>query len=197
MKDVIAIVEPAIDLRQLSRDIAREHIALQDTDRKVEANATQGDALRKRQAQHRLEMGWLLIEAKKQIAHGKWHEFLLPLGIPPRTATEWMDESKSAHRNNCADSPKSRKERQADRAASNSRTRNHGSVDEPVDIDEQPDPPEQKSAPEKVRHVADLSQTLTKIMTTASDLARKSKERERALIAYNLHETAKLIEEMQ
>ena len=196
MKDVSAIVEPAIDLRQLSRDIAREHIALQDTDRKLEANQAQGDSLRARQRQHQLEMGRLLIEAKKQTPHGGWLPFLEKLGISTSSFDRWKNlakhvESEFPEYPDSGNLPSHREVVAARREP------------EPVDIDidepsdEQPDPPEQKSAPEKVRHVADLSQTLTKIMTTASDLARKSTERERALIAYNLHETAKLIEEMQ
>ena len=130
MRDIAAIVEPAIDIRQLSRDIAREHIALQDTDRKVEVNAAQGESLRERQTQHRLEMGRLLIEAKKQVPHGGWAEYLRPLGITSQRASEWtslvksptdgdLPKSqkhvryvvKSAHREDCADLPKSRKAR--------------------------------------------------------------------------------------
>ena len=202
MRDIAAIVEPAIDIRRLARDIARDHIALQDTDRKVEVNAAQGESLRERQTQHRLEMGRMLIEAKKQVPHGGWLPFLEKLGIPARTATEWMDEFKSAYREDYADLTKSQKSRRADRAASNSRTRDQSADDEPDDQDDepdetQPDPPARKPTAEKAAQVIDLSQALTKIMTTASDLARKSTDRERALIAYNLHETAKLIEEMQ
>ena len=94
MKDIAAIVEPAIDIRQLSRDIAREHVALQDADRKVESNATQGESLRKKQAEHRLEMGRLLIEAKKQVPHGGWLLFLRTLGILVRSAQDWTDLAK-------------------------------------------------------------------------------------------------------
>ena len=89
MTDIAAIVEPAIDIRQLSRDIAREHIALQDADRKVEVNATQGESLRKKQAEHRLEMGRLLIEAKRQVPHGGWLLFLRGLGISSSSADDW------------------------------------------------------------------------------------------------------------
>ena len=141
MKDIIAIVEPAIDLRQLSRDIAREHIALQDADRKVEANTTQGDALRKRQAQHRLEMGRLLIEAKKQTPHGGWLPFLEKLGIAQSSAKEWMGLANHVEIKKPPDTSggylPTRREVEAARRDP-----------EPVDIDidepsdEQPDPPE-------------------------------------------------------
>ena len=118
MRDIAAIVEPAIDIRQLSRDIAREHIALQDTDRKVEVNAAQGESLRERQTQHRLEMGRMLIEAKKQIPHGGWYPFLEKLGIHKKSATEWMDAVKSEPTDDGSDLPKSRRARQAERAPS-------------------------------------------------------------------------------
>ena len=94
MKDIAAIVEPAIDIRQLSRDIAREHIALQDIDRKLEANQAQGDSLRARQRQHQLEMGRLLIEAKKQTPHGGWLPFLEKLGISTSSSDRWRDLAK-------------------------------------------------------------------------------------------------------
>ena len=200
MKDIVAIVEPAIDIRQLSRDIAREHVALQDADRKVEVNATQGALLRKKQAEHRLEMGRLLIEAKKQVPHGGWTPFLEKLGIPPRTATEWMDEFKSAHREGCADLPKSRKSRRADRAASDPRTR-----DQPCDDDDQddepdetqPDPPQAKQNPPGPETLSlDIDRELSKIRNKFCDFAA-AVPAARKQIAHELHETARLIESMQ
>jgi len=140
VKDIAAIVEPAIDIRQLSRDIAREHVALQDADRKVESNATQGESLRKKQAEHRLEMGRLLIEAKKQVPHGGWYPFLEKLGIHKKSATEWMDAVKSEPTDDGSDLPKSRRARQAERAPS---ACNPSDADADVEPDEtQPDPPE-------------------------------------------------------
>ena len=199
MTDIAAIVEPAIDIRQLSRDIAREHIALQDADRKVEVNATQGESLRKKQAEHRLEMGRLLIEAKKQVPHGGWLLFLRTLGILVRSAQDWTDLAKHVCKLESVDVDSNLPTQRDVKAA---RREPEPVGDEPDDQDDEPDetkpdPPARKPTAEKAAQVIDLSQALTKIMTTASDLARKSTDRERALIAYNLHETAKLIEEMQ
>ena len=192
VRDIAAIVEPAIDIRRLARDIAREHIALQDTDRKVEVNAAQGESLRERQTQHRLEMGRLLIEAKRQVPHGGWLPFLEKLVIPARTATEWMDEFKSAHREDYADLPKSQKSRRAERAASNPQTRVQDQDDEPDET--QPDPPAAKTGPEAPS--LDIDRELSKIRNRFCDFAA-AVPAARKQIAHELHETARLIESMQ
>jgi len=145
VKDIAAIVEPAIDIRQLSRDIAREHVALQDTDRKVEVNATQGESLRKKQAEHRLEMGRLLIEAKKQVPHGGWLPFLEKLGVARTSATEWMDLAKHVETKLPADTSAGNLPSSRQVAAARREPESVGDEpdDQDVEPDEtQPDPPE-------------------------------------------------------
>ena len=201
MRDIAAIVEPAIDIRQLSRDIAREHIALQDTDRKVEVNAAQGESLRERQTQHRLEMGRLLIEAKKQVPHGGWAEYLRPLGITSQRASEWTSLVKSP---TDGDLPKSQKSRRAERAASNPHTRVQGADDETDDQDDepdetQPDPP--KSAPKPkldlVDQEAEQGREMERVYHTVLQKAKAMEPRVRRQFARELRQTADIVEDMQ
>jgi len=198
VRDIAAIVEPAIDIRQLSRDIAREHIALQDTDRKVEVNAAQGESLRERQTQHRLEMGRMLIEAKKQVPHGGWLLFLKALGISARASQEWIalgDYGKYAPTETGAHLPTRREV-----AAARREPESVG--DEPDDQDDEPDetkpdPPQAKPNPPGPETLSlDIDRELSKIRNKFCDFAA-AVPAARKQIAHELHETARLIESMQ
>lgn len=90
MRDPIAIVEPASDVKQIAREILAAHIALQDCDRALEAVESRAAGLREQQAQRRLELGRLLIAAKRGIKHGGWEPYLSKLGITSQRASEWM-----------------------------------------------------------------------------------------------------------
>lgn len=197
MRDIAAIVEPAADLRRLARDISREHVALQDIDRKLEANQAQGDSLRARQRQHQLEMGRLLIEAKKQTPHGGWLPFLEKLGISTSSSDRWRDLAKHVE----IEFPEypgsgnlpSHREVVAAR-------RNSGPVvdiDEPSD--EQPDPP--KSAPKPkldlVDQEAEQGREMERVYHTVLQKAKAMEPRVRRQFARELRQTADIVEEMQ
>lgn len=83
-----AIIDVAPE--RLAREIAKEHIALQDCERKLADAERKTDGLRQEQARRRVEIGSLLIEAKRTIKHGGWLPYLAKLGIEPRRAQEWM-----------------------------------------------------------------------------------------------------------
>lgn len=90
MRDVAAIVAPAIDVEQIARSILKECIALQDCERRLVDAERKTDDLRKEQARRRVELGRLLIEAKRGIKHGGWGPYLERLGIERQRANEWM-----------------------------------------------------------------------------------------------------------
>ncbi|MGE0403293.1 MAG: DNA N-6-adenine-methyltransferase [Kofleriaceae bacterium] len=87
--DIPAIVV-SVDVQQIARSIIKEHIALQDCDRQLEAAERKTDGLRQEQARRRVEIGRLLVEAKKGIKRGGWEPYLEKLGISSQRASEWM-----------------------------------------------------------------------------------------------------------
>lgn len=93
MRDAIAIVAPSIDVQQLAREIAKAHVELQDTDRKLEASEQKTEGLRQQQGRQRVEIGRLLVEAKSGVKHGGWLPYLEKLGIEARNAQRWMELS--------------------------------------------------------------------------------------------------------
>lgn len=90
MRDVPAIVQAAVDVQQLARAIAKEHIALQDDERNADAAEKKTISYRESAARRRVEIGRLLIEAKRGVKHGGWSPYLAKLGIEERSARNWM-----------------------------------------------------------------------------------------------------------
>lgn len=76
MRAVAAIVEPAIDVNKVTREILADIVAVQD-----------GSA---QAAKHRVSGGRRLIAVKKALGHGNWSGYVAKLGISERTAREWM-----------------------------------------------------------------------------------------------------------
>lgn len=111
MRPVAAIIEPAFDLAQASRDITKAHIEYQDGERALQASEQKTESLREAQQRRRIELGRKLIEAKAGVKHGGWLPFLEKLGIAARTAQEWMveagflEESKNAANQDAAHLP--------------------------------------------------------------------------------------------
>lgn len=92
---MLAIVESVVDIKQLSKRIAAAHIALQDADRVVDRVDAQAAGARAEQGRRRLELGEMLVEARKQWpARGPnakgWGEMLAIVGIEERTARNYM-----------------------------------------------------------------------------------------------------------
>ena len=69
------------ELSPLADDIRREHIACLES-----AGAA---------AEHAWKAGTLLLEAKRQVPHGQWAEWLKPTGIKSRTAQVYMRLAKA------------------------------------------------------------------------------------------------------
>lgn len=90
MKPAAAIVESVVDIDQVTREILKEHIALQDDERNADAHEKKSIGYREAAARRRVEIGRMLIEAKRGIKHGGWLPYLEKLGIEPRNAQNWM-----------------------------------------------------------------------------------------------------------
>lgn len=128
----IAIVEPA-DVGQLARSIARAHVEYQDGERTLQAAERKTEGLREEQRRRRLELGRMLIEAKRGVKHGGWLSYLEKLGIEPRTATNWMREAGYVDGEAKSESPANDSDLNPRVAA--------GIDKRPRKRDEQPDPP--------------------------------------------------------
>lgn len=90
MREVAAIIEAAVDIQQLARAITKEHTALQDDERNADAHERKSTSYRESAARRRVEIGRLLVEAKRGIRHGGWLPYLEKLGIDRQRASEWM-----------------------------------------------------------------------------------------------------------
>lgn len=89
MSSIAALVE-GVDVGQLARDILRAHVEYQDGERTLQAAERKTEGLREEQRRRRVEIGRMLIEAKRGIKHGGWEPYLLKLGIESQRASEWM-----------------------------------------------------------------------------------------------------------
>lgn len=189
MRDATVIIEPAIDINSLSRDLARGVIALQDIARKLDVNGQQGELLRRQDAEQRLANGRLLIAIKKTIGHGGWLSFLEKQGIADRTAREWMAlagfvlEGKSAAVDIAADLPTTRQVAAARRTPD-------------ADPLMQPDPPSSQQSRSTPAQEIDIDLELCRIHDKVRDFAKTIGARERRQVAHQLRETARYIEEM-
>lgn len=101
MNTNIAIVQPAVDLAQLARDIQRDLIEYRGLTghrgdrRALRAAEEEVKRLREQQRRRRQELGRLLILARQDpgMEHGGWESFLGNLGITIERASEWMHEA--------------------------------------------------------------------------------------------------------
>lgn len=191
MRPVAAIVESSVDVQQLARAIAKECVALQECDRQLETIERKGEGLREQQRRHRVEIGRLLIEAKHGIKHGGWLPYLEKLGIESQRASEWMRLAGHVE------------------APSKSPTfSNGGNLPAPTLADAGIDKrPRKRDAEEIERDEArterperepslDIDAELSRIQNKICQFAESVPPKTRKLIAHELRETAKLIEEM-
>ncbi len=88
VETIAAIVEPAV--AHVSKSIIAEHIALQDVERQIASAEKRIGSLNEERARRRVELGRLLIEAKRGVKHGQWLPYLEKLGIDRQRANEWM-----------------------------------------------------------------------------------------------------------
>lgn len=144
MKPLIAIVESAVDVQQIACDIHREHIALQDDERNADAHEKRTIGYRESAARRRVEIGRLLVEAKRGIKRGNWEPYLEKLGITSQRASEWMRlagfvESQSPSLPNVGDSVPTLADASIDKRPRKSAQR-----------DEQPDPPTEDTETEHI-----------------------------------------------
>lgn len=95
MRGEIVETRPAIDVAQMKREVHRAFIALQDAERAEQKTAQSAERAREAAGLRRLEMGRVLIRARKAWpARGPkakgWGEFLRDFGIAEQTARDWM-----------------------------------------------------------------------------------------------------------
>lgn len=197
MKAVAAVVEAAVDIQQMARVIAKEHIALQDCERQLDASERKTEGLREQQRRHRVELGRLLIEAKRGVKHGGWLPYLEKLGIEDRRAREWMQlagwvDSKSAASGNVADllAPA------PTLADAGIDKRPRKSKPEPEEIEDDEDKADEP-APTPRAPSLDIDAEIWRMHDKLCAFAEKAPVDARKRIAHQLRETAKLIERMQ
>ena len=194
MRDVAAIIAPAVDLGQIEREIQREIVAMQDADRAESAAVERVEKTAEAARRQRVVVGQRLVEAKRAVKHGQWLPFLERLGVTKQRASEWMriagfveDETKSptsasgGHLNppTLADAGIDRRPRKRDEEP------HYGSDSIAHDAASNPNPSLDISR--------DLAKLTDKICSFAESIADK---RYRALVVNQLRETARLIEEM-
>lgn len=190
-----AIVAPAIDIAQLARSISRGLIEYQDGERALQAAEQKTVSLRTVQQRRRLELGRLLIEAKRGIKHGGWLPYLEKLGIEARTATNWMRESGYLE---------SKSESSAD--DSDLSPRIAAGIDKrPRKRDEEPDPPAERPAlrsiPDEEPNLfaswkRDMSRALVGLDKMIMGYAKSWPKRSRSDLARALRGIAERIESM-
>lgn len=90
MRGVAAIIEPAVDIKRLTKQVSAAHVALQDAERAVVAAESRAGTAKDEAARCRFEVGRLLVEAKANTKHGEWLPFLESQGIDERCARNWM-----------------------------------------------------------------------------------------------------------
>lgn len=195
MRDAAAIIAPAVDLDQITRSILKEHIALQDDERNADAHEKKSIGYREAAARRRVEIGRMLIEAKRGIKHGGWLPYLEKLGIGERSARDWMAlaghvETKSEPNQNGSDLERTPTRREVNEARKT------------APRDEQPDPPvvDEDDHDEPLPTPAptlDIDAELSRIQNKICQFAESVPPKARKLIAHELRETAKLIEGMQ
>ena len=174
MRPVAAIIEAAVDIGQLAREISRSHIELQECDRKLAASERKTESLREEQRRRRVEIGRLLVEAKRGIKHGGWLPYLEKLGIEPRTAQKWMSELEFKYESKA-----------------------NGSHSDDDEEDERDDEPEARPRKKAERSEPDIDKALSNLSDRAYAIAEKRSGDDRKIIAWRLRETARLIEEME
>lgn len=195
MRDVAAIVEPAFDAERAAREIALAHVALQDCERKLDAIENQAhsimrkaEGLREEQARRRVEIGRLLVEARRVIKHGGWLPYLAKIGIDQQRASEWMRlaghvESKLPTSPNVGD-------------LNNAPTLADAGIDKrprkSTRADEQPDLP----AAQRPTPSFNIDGELAALRTKLCSFAKSAPAEARAQIAEELRRVASLIDEM-
>ena len=189
MRGVAAIIESAVDIKQLTKQIGAAHIALQDAERAVVAAETRAGNAKDEAARCRLEMGRLLVEAKKNTKHGEWLPLLETQGISERTARSWMDlagyVSKSASPDCDADLPTQRQVAESRR------------IERDADMPPQMATAHRGQEPfEPLAHRNDIDRALLSLNKTVIAYARAWPQKSRKQLARSLRDAAANIETM-
>ncbi len=194
MREIAAIAESAADVQHLAREIARAHVALQDHERALESSERKLEGLREEGARRRVDIGRLLIEAKRGIKHGGWLPYLEALGIGEDSARRWMSLAGFVEQQSKSSTPESVRD------LNPATTLAAAGIDKrPRKRDEEPDSDYASSVPSSIPSTPslDISRDLAKLTDKICSFAESLTDRRyRALVANQLRETARLIEEM-
>ncbi len=193
MREAAAIVEPAIDVNQITREILKEHIALQDDERNADAHEKKSLAFRDAARRRKIEIGRRLVEVKGVTAHGGWTPYLSKCGISSQDASEWMRSAGFVDRSNPG-----QLENVRDLEAP---TRRDVGIDKrPRKSEEQPDPIagsfSRGASAESTTPTLDIGRELSKMQDKLYAFAQSVQANDRKRIANDLRETARLIEEI-
>lgn len=208
MREAAAIVESVVDVNTLTREILKEHIALQDDERNADAHERKSVGFRESAARRRVEIGRMLIEVKRVTKHGGWLPYLEKIGISDQSARNWMAlaghvEGKSKTGGDVLD-------------LKTPTLADAGRDSRPRKSDEQPDPPARANlAPAETatstRSIGqntaartelapavtlDIDRELSRIQDKLCAAAATMPASVRKQVAHELRETARIIEEM-
>lgn len=200
MRDISAVIEPAESFEENTRAILRDHIALQDCEKKIGACESKTASLREEEQKLRIQLGRRLIAAKNsgEIKHGAWLPYIEKLGFADRTARAWMQEAgyvdKSAANGNAADLD-SRQASGVDKRPRKRKVR-RDRPDEQPDAEDVPDENDGDPPPTNQGPDLDIDRELSRMSMKIVDYAKQWPRSARAQLAHELRELAKTVEEM-
>lgn len=174
MRDVVAIVETAFDMKAIAREVRRCLIAAGDSEQDYRR------AL--------LELGQALVKAKRACRHGEWTPFLEAQGIDERNARHWMALAQHVKSEPGSDLPSRRQ------VAAASARDDDDDDDEPNPAETKP-PPRPNGAPTKIdldREIVGIHMKIVKVMTKAEAWPKPA----RSALAHELRCIADTFEEM-
>ena len=189
MRDVAAIVEPAVTLTQHERRITAAHVESEDATRQREQDVSRADASIENERRKHLAEGLLLVAARKAARHGEWLPMLARSGVDRATAFRrmslagWVDDSNVSHSESVKHLPGVRQladVRKQSKIGSSAVDRD----------DTQPDPPPRVD-PTSATHTADLdidarsseSRILSSLLHTLGVVSREWPTEPQRLIA--------------
>lgn len=199
----IAIVESAVDLKSIERQVQRAKVALDDADRLVDATGKKHESAVEAQRQARVDLGRWLAEARKGHATRgpkakTWGEFLMSCGLTQQTAHNYMrlagysDEVSPTH-DDVGETAPTFRDAGIDKRPRKAEAK--GSLAERK-RDEQPDPvPEPDIVPIRLP-ARDLDRALMSIHKTMMGYAKTWPSRSRVELAKTLRDLASEIEQM-
>ena len=194
-----AIVESAVDLKSIERQVQKAKIALDDADRLVDATGKSHESAVEQQRRARVEIGRQLVEAKRGCRHGEWLPLLERCGIDKSTAARWMQLAGFVETKLLTDSDVSNLPAPTLRDAGIDKRPRKSELER----EEQPDPVTDWTREVESRRAQpeapslDIDRELSRIHDKVCSFAESIPTQYRKRIVHQLRETARLIEGME